>query len=273
MTGKDDIEAICTRVAWTGWDDHKFCGHWAFAELAGHESFTSLLALAITGRRLPSEHCAMLDDMAACVTMAEPRIWTLKTGRLVAAFGNVLAACCAANLCMVGDLIGPWATHHAALTLVALRTALGEHGTDPVAVKREALALIANNRRPVGFGVPFRPYDERLRALAQCVEKRGRDRLPFWTLQTLVSDALRREKGLEPNIVFGLAAVCLDLGLSPDEIAPLVVALMQHLIFANAVEGARQAPAVLRRLPDDSIEYVGTPPRRSARAEAESHSK
>jgi hypothetical protein len=84
-----------------------------------------------------------------------------------------------------------------------------------------------------------------------------------------MSDALRREKRLEPNIGIGSAAVCLDLGLAPDEIAPLVVALMQHLIFANAVEGARQAPAALRHLPDDRIDYVGKPPRRSARAEKE----
>jgi hypothetical protein len=33
------------------------------------------------------------------------------------------------------------------------------------------------------------------------------------------------------------------------------------VFLANAVEGAAQAPAVLRKLPDSSIEYIGTPPR------------
>ena len=271
MTDKDAIEAIKTRVAWTGWDDHKFCGHWAFAELAGNESYTGLLALAVTGRRLSRENCSMLDDLAGSVTMAEPRIWTLKAARLVAAYGGTLSACCEANLCLVGDVIGPWPTRDAARSLVTLRAALEGRLSDPEAVTHETLSLLAARKRLVGFGVPFRAYDERLRALARCVEKRGRDHLPFWTLQTMVSNVLWRERGAKPNIVIGLAAVCLDLGLAPDEIAPLVVALMQHLIFANAVEGARQAPAALRRLPDDRIDYVGKPPRKSARAEKEPH--
>jgi hypothetical protein len=271
MKNKDEIEAIRTRVAWTGWDDHKFCGHWAFAELAGNESYTGLLALAITGRRLSRDHCAVLDDLAGVMTMAEPRIWATKALRLVAAFGGTLSACCAANLCLEGNVVGPWTTTRAARSLLSLSSSLGGRLSDPEAVRRETLTLLAAQKRLTGFGVPFRPYDERLRALVRCVEKRGRDRLPFWTLQVAMSDVLRREKGLEPNIGIGSASVCLDLGLSPDEIAPLVVALNQHLIYANAVEGARQAPSVLRRLPDERIEYVGRPPRRSARADEESN--
>jgi len=271
MKNKDEIEAIKTRVAWAGWDDHKFCGHWAFAELAGKESYTGLLALAITGRRLPRDHCTMLDDLAGAMTVAEPRIWGPKAARLAAAFGGTLSACCAANLCLEGSVVGPWTTKHAARNLLALRSSLEGRLSDPEAVTRETLALLTAQKRLVGYGVPFRPYDERLRALARCVEMRGRDRLPFWTLQVAMSDVLRREKGLEPNIGIGTAAVCLDLGLSPDEIAPLAVALNQHLIYANAVEGARQAPAVLRHLPDDSIDYVGRSPRKSARAEKEPH--
>jgi hypothetical protein len=262
----DEIEAIRTRVAWTGWDDHRFFGHWVFGELMGNESYTGLLALAVTGRRMPREDCAMLDDLAGAVTIAEPRIWALKTARFVAAFGGTLSACCVANLCLEQSAIGPWTARSVAQSLVALRAALGNGPPDREDVRREVLALLAAKKRLVGFGVPFRPYDERLRALALCVGKRQRDRLPFWTLQGMVCDVLRRERGLEPNIGIGLAAVCLDLGLSPDEIAPLVVALMQHLIYANAVEGARQAPALLRRLPDGCIDYVGTPPRESARA-------
>jgi hypothetical protein len=269
MKNEGEIEAIKTRVAWAGWDDHKFCGHWAFAELMGHESYTGLLALAITGRRLPHDQCVMLDDLAGAMTVAEPRIWGPKAARLAAAFGGTLAACCAATLCLEGSAVGPWTTTRAARNLLALRSALEGRRSDPEAVRRETLALLAAQKRLVGFGVPFRPYDERLRALARCVEKRERDRLPFWTLQVAMSDALRREKGLEPNIGIGTAAVCLDLGLAPDEIAPLAVALNQHLIYASAVEGARQAPAALRHLPDDRIDYVGRPPRKSPRAESE----
>jgi hypothetical protein len=267
MKNKDEIETIKTRVAWAGWDDHKFCGHWAFDELMGHESYTGLLALAVTGRRIPRDHCAVLDDLAGAMTMAEPRIMVLKALRLVASFGGTLSACCAATMCLEGSVIGPWTTTRAARNLLALRSSLEGRLSDPEAVTRETLALLAAQKRLVGFGVPFRPYDERLRALAGCIEKRGRDRLPFWTLQTQVSDVLRRERGLEPNIGIGTAAVCLDLGLAPEEIAPLVVALNQHLFYANAVEGARQAPAALRRLPDDRIDYMGKAPRRSARAD------
>jgi hypothetical protein len=50
------------------------------------------------------------------------------------------------------------------------------------------------------------------------------------------------------------------------EVGPLSSALMQHMFFAHAVEGARQAPQVLRRLPDRCIDYTGREARASPRA-------
>ncbi len=44
---------------------------------------------------------------------------------------------------------------------------------------------------------------------------------------------------------------------------------MQNVIVANAVEGAAQAPSVLRKLPAETVCYKGAPPRRSPRSPRE----
>jgi hypothetical protein len=55
----------------------------------------------------------------------------------------------------------------------------------------------------------------------------------------------------------------LDIGLSIEAISAFGVMFLFHDALANAVEGARQAPAILQRLPDSSVEYRGRPARSS----------
>jgi hypothetical protein len=52
----------------------------------------------------------------------------------------------------------------------------------------------------------------------------------------------------------------------PAQIGYLAVALMHNVVIANAVEGAAQAPAVLRKLPAGTLSYKGHSARKSPRA-------
>jgi hypothetical protein len=81
-----------------------------------------------------------------------------------------------------------------------------------------------------------------------------------------IAAVVTRERRAEPNIAMAMAAAFLDLGLQVHEVGPLCTALLQHMFFAHAVEGARQAPGVLQRLPDRCIDYAGRGARQSPRA-------
>ena len=59
----------------------------------------------------------------------------------------------------------------------------------------------------------------------------------------------------------------LDLGFDVRQVSVMGHMLILPTIVANAVEGAAQAPAILRCLPDDAIDYNGPPPRLSERAQ------
>jgi len=88
------------------------------------------------------------------------------------------------------------------------------------------------------------------------------------TLLDVVAEAVRGQHGMPVNIAGLVAAVCLDLGFTPEQLAPLLTLLGCHMIVANAHEGALLRSEVLRRLPDAAIRYVGRPPRVSPQAAA-----
>jgi hypothetical protein len=233
-----------------------------FAELSGRESYTGLVALAVTGRRFSAEECAVLDDVACVSSVADPRIWPFKLTRIVAEFGSIQSAVAAGNLCLEEALIGPGPCQAVARLLSDLAR---EFGHD---VSRAAAALPDRVQEgiPPGWGVPFRRQDERFEALRRCMQVRGRVELVHWRLAEAAIDVLRRTRGIEPNITLGVTAAYLDLGIAPSDVVPLVTALVQTVFVANAVEAARQAPSILRRLPDHVISYVGRKPRASPRS-------
>src|SRR3569623_132631 len=113
--------------------------------------------------------------------------------------------------------------------------------------------LAAIRESGAGFGVLYRVRDERLVALSAQVVKRQRHDLPHWRLCTRAIDLARRELQLEAHVYLALAALCLDLGFPRDAVAGLGFVLLFHDALANAVEGAAQAPAVLRELPWSEI--------------------
>jgi hypothetical protein len=258
--------ALPTMSAHWGWEDHSYFGQRVFEELAGRESIGGLTALSVLGRRLPAEECAVLDDAAVCLTLADPRIWPLKLTRVIAAHGGMTAGAAAGLLIQEEARIGPWTCAKAAELLVTLHSELVGTGFDPDAVDAVVRAYLDEHHFVWGFGTPFRKYDERLVAFWACLERRGRRRLPFMRTLDAIAAVVTAARQTQPNMGMAIAAAFLDLGAHVHEVGPLATALMQHMFFAHAIEGARQAPQVLRCLPERCIAYVGREARESPRA-------
>jgi hypothetical protein len=254
---------VPTRSAHWGWDEHRYFGHRVFEDLTGTESMTGLMAVSVIGRRLPADCCGVLDDAAAALTLADPRIWPLKLTRVIAAYQSPIPALCAGMLLENEARIGPWAFLEASRVLLELHAAIGEAAGE---VERVVSAYLTEHSFVWGFGTPFRGRDERLVAFRRCMQSRGRDGLPYWKTMEEVAAAVTKAKKAEPNMGIAVAAALLDMGLEPREILMLVVALMQHMFFAHALDGARSDATALRELPVDYVKYEGRSPRESPRA-------
>lgn len=265
-----------TRVGHAEWSDNRFRGHSVAHDLAGRESSTGMLVLAIVGRRIDEGERAMLDDLAAVMAVADPRIWPLKLVRVMSAYGGCLAALAAGLVNLEGALVGHPSTGRAAAVLVSLGEMSSanmrrEGVSEELAIDTACRELVARGNRLAGFGVPFRSHDERVDMLAARVSARGRAERPYWRLFARVTDMYRRTRNLEPNIGLAAGAVCLDMGFSLAQIGPIVTALGVSDLWCNAVEGAEQAPAILQSLPREHIRYVGPSERQSPRAARSRH--
>lgn len=249
---------LVTRIGRADHGGNVYFGARVEDELLGRETTTSLLVLAVTGRRATAAQVAALDEVATVLASADPRIWLFKATRLGAAYGGMVAGVVAGSLCLHRASVGHLTASDAAALLVELDARRDD--------LRAAVRARIDAGRLVGFGVPFRARDERAVALERRLDESGRSALPFYALLRSVAAIVREERGLEPNLGATLAASFLDLGLAPRAVGPLVYALGQHTFLANAVEGAQQAPALLQRLPAEHVEYAGAPPRTSPRA-------
>lgn len=258
-----------TRVAHAGFEEHRFAGHGLFADLAGSADFWTVVSLGIGGPRLSPEDGLILSDCATCGTVADPRIWPLKLTRLVASYGGATEAYSAGTLFLAGAQLGASAVRRAAELLEELSARQRAPVGTPERMqqlRRWAHLQTAGRRRIPGFGVPFRPRDERVEPLRRCAQQRGRQAGPSWRLAERVAQAVAEAGGPAENVTLLMAALCLDLGFTPAQAEQLAVVFQLPSLLANAHEGAQQAPAVLRCLPSDAIEYIGPPPRISPRA-------
>jgi hypothetical protein len=256
---------ICTRVAKHLLGDNMYFGHRALADLVDRETSTGLMFMAAIGRRPTGVEREATDAVAVILTSADGRIWPLKLGRLVASYGGTLAGWCAALLTMEGQRMGPWMIGYAARELLELRAAAGERIGDDEAMAAEARRFLESGRRISGLGVPLREQDERYLALEAWVRGKGRDRLPFWRIQTILAAQARAVANLSPNAGLGVAALLLDLGHDPAQISALVTFVNQNVFAANALEAAQQRAPDMQRLPDECVSYIGPPPRSSPR--------
>jgi hypothetical protein len=261
---------LSTHCAHWGWTEHRYFGHAVFGELLGPGTVTSLTALSVLGRALPAESLGVVDDMAVALTLADPRIWPLKLTRLLASYGSAVAAMGGGLSVQEGARIGPWTTQQAAALLSQFSMDLGGLAPSPDSVRAVVLRYLEAHRFVWGFGTPYRERDERLIAFRERIVARGRHTLPYWRLFDAISTVVVERRGTEPNMGMGVAAACLDLGLSTTEVGPLATALMQHMFVANAVEQAKAPAPLLQKLPDEWVDYSGHAPRQSERALASS---
>jgi hypothetical protein len=255
---------VRTRVGHAEWGDNHFCGYSVARELAGQETWLGLVVLGVTGRRLRDDERAIMDDLAVVMSVADPRLWHLKVARLVSAYGGVLPALASGTIALEEACVGPWGTGDALRFLRSVRESVGGPEDLP-GIEAACRSRLAQPRRIVGYGVPFRNVDERVVMLSDRIAARGREKLEYWTLFGHVSDVLFRLKGLKPNIWAAAAAACLDLGLDERQARTLITFLGLSDFLANAAEGATQAPVALRTIEAASVRYTGPAPRQSPR--------
>jgi len=257
--------SIATRTGWASGTDNHFRGYAIGADLLGKESFWSMMSLAVGGPRLDDNAAGMLSDLAISAAAADPRIWPLKLVRLVAAYGRPVPALASFFLTMDGSMLGWTAAKKASLLLLDLAEVVGD-ADNIEEVIWQRLQQRRDSRTLYGFGVPLRPADERLVALTGRVEERGFAARPYWRLSLSAAAVILRETGIKANIALGGAAVYLDQGFGPEQMDVLGAAALSLGPWANALEGAQQAPECLRRLPDSMIDYRGPEARPSPRA-------
>ncbi len=258
------LPPIITRVGRALWGDNRFRGHSVADELAGSSELWSLVALAVGHRRLSAAETAVLDDLATCGCAADPRIWPLKSVRLASAWGRFTPGLVAGLLATDGAH-GPGSVRATAESLLAIAAELGD-GDDARLDAIIRARLEDPERRFHGFGVAARDTDERSEIFARCLARRGVALGASWAMFRRIEASTRRLRGLSANFGGTMAAVLLDLGLTPAQLGPFVLTVLYPSLVANAHEGAAQAPEVLRELPATAIRYVGPAPRKSPRA-------
>lgn len=232
------------------------------------EDYLSVVSLALGNRRLNEEECALIGRLGVLASIGDPRIWPMKMARIIGSYGRPQMAI-AASFAMLDDApIGP---HPAQLTAKFFASIADQH-LDRAKALSQAKSVIAkwmaDKRSVPGFGVPKRQEDERNKAIhrwyAQNVEVPGR----HWELYRDIAAHMSEHYDLGPNFAAPIAAIALDVGFDADVVAVFTSFLVFWGIAANAHEGTRESPEVLRRLPDEFIEYVGPAPRKSPRAQA-----
>lgn len=266
-----EIPPLLTRVGHAEWGDNHFRGYSVARDLAGRESLTGLFALAIAGRRLDENERLMLDDVVTVTNVADPRIWPLKLIRLTSAYGGCNAAVAALTVALEEAPIGHYAAGRAAEILLQMREGLAASGAEDSkdlgsALEKQCRNWVDDKGQPFGFGVFFRPRDERVDMLTERVAARGRSELPYWRLFIDVADVFWRISNVRPNMPVAMGAICLDMGFIPAQIGPLMTAMGASAFWANAFEGAQQSPSCLQQLPSESVRYVGPAPKLSPRA-------
>lgn len=257
---------VKTRIGRAVSGDARFRGCSVDRELAGKTSLTAQLALAVTGRRFAEDEWAVMDAVAAACLAADPRIWPIKAAALGASHGRLIPGVAMAQLVFDSDVIGPMAIIQAAEMLLLLVDEAGGDPRDLDAVERVARQWVAEGRRLVGFGTPFRAFDERLATLERTMATLGRDERPYWLVARGLGRVVTQHKGVPANASLGVSAVFLDLEIAPSAMGALILGLLAPNYIGVAAESAESASTVLQSLPPACVRYTGPPPRLSPRA-------
>lgn len=261
---------ITTRVGHAGWGDNRFRGYSVREQLAGRESFLGAVVLGLIGRRLTADEAALVDHLTSCSLVADPRIWPLKVVRLVSSYGQPMTGLAASLLIAHGSDKSPWISGECAAFLAALDQQLGAATpADHDAIIRRYIENHAGEPGSSipGWGTQVRARDERVAALLEVLGELPRwHQAHFVRLVRSIERVMLAAGGPTASIHPMIAALGLELGLTPEAISVLACVLFLPNCVANAFESACEPATALQRLPDHAVEYVGPPSRTSPRA-------
>jgi len=263
-------EPIRTNVGVTTHGDNVVRGASVRDRLLLEETRWSLLSRLIDGPELSRADAAMLDDMLVAIACPDPRIWPLKVAWTIGSYGDWWAAHGAVTAMLGECRMGPWACAAASDTVSVFRRLKGEHGEGFEDAVVEWARPRARRREVIwGFGVAggrARRVDERWAMVKTAMAHHGRLDSPHFQVATQGATVLERRLGLVPNAALAVGSIGLDVGMSRSQIEVLMYQVLGPQIVGNAYEASRLAPASLRALPEDAVEYVGPARRESARA-------
>lgn len=265
------IEPIRTNVGAAGYAENYVRGESVRERLLGVTSRWSLLSRFLGGPSLSAEDSALLEDVLIATVAPDPRIWPLKIGWIIGAYGDWWAAGAAVQGMLAECRMGPWACAAACATVEAL-LAIRAHGSTwfERRVVEWANAEWKAGRVVWGFGVAGgrgRGKDERLSLIDRAMRAHGYAERPHYRAAVDGAAAITEATGREPNMALGVAAIGLDLGMDRGQIEALMFQVLEPQILGNAFESSRRVPSQLRQLPEDRVDYKGPAPRRSSRVE------
>jgi hypothetical protein len=256
--------ALKTRVAKALWDEHEIYGKRLFGEIVP-AGLARHIALVAAGKVIADDDVDLFSYVVACACIPDPHIWPLRAPRIAASFGRFTPGVAAGLLLMETHRLGNKTAVHVGEWLLELSDIVGTDFTDDE-VARAAESLFRDGARIPGFGVPFRDQDERVVAAARFVERTRHADRRYWRLARAASAWVKARHGIAPNYGVACAAILLDMGFQPRDIAPIMLLGIHLGQIPNAVEGAEQSADILRSLPPEAIAYEGPSPRRSPRA-------
>jgi citrate synthase len=217
-------------------------------------TFTDLVYLLLAGELPTAGQRAMVD--AILVSLAERGIApSSMIARSVTSAGSPLQAAVAAGLLSIGDRIGG-ACEQAARVFAAIAA-----GGEPGAPQRasEAVAEHRESRRRVpGFGYPEHesrdPRAEMLLARARATEVHG----AHCEVIALVEQEVERQSGrrVPVNVNGAIAAIALDLGLTPEATRAFILIPRVAGLVAHATEEAA-GPPTWRGAAAEAVDYTG----------------
>lgn len=260
----DETLQLATQLGHAGWHEHEVRGV-ALFDLDSRVASIPELALLVLGVQTTDPRAAeILEACARSILNPDPRIPPMKLVRLGAAHGRIGPGLAAVFVGLEGANLGMSVVESTAEFLCAIDRAIGKDFDEP-SLDAFLLEHRHSGERIYGFGVAGRPTDERWEWLSKQLEGVASGPRAWWRLFERAAAMLGRQ-GRKPSVSGGLAAAMLDLGCSPAQVGALAHLCGILPLLGNALEGAEQAPELLRVLPASCVEYVGRPPRISPRA-------
>ncbi|MCA9604483.1 MAG: hypothetical protein H6719_01550 [Sandaracinaceae bacterium] len=239
-------------------------------DLFGRETRWSLLSRFVQGPDLDRDDAALLDDVLVAIVAPDPRIWPLKVGWIIGAYGDWWAAGAAVQAMLAECRMGPWACAAAYETATALAALRGDDATD---FEKRAVAWIRDQwdvgTVVWGFGVAGgagRARDERMDLIDAAARRHGRDQHRHYRASLDAAAAIQAATGRAPNMALAVASLALDLGLTRAQFEALMYQVVEPQVLGNAYESARLRSPALRELPLGYVRYVGASHRRSPAA-------